>query len=123
MSRQPVCSVTIVLYGMRRTGDPAKLATADKVYAASHRVVVKQGFFAGAYKVDRLRGELPVTLFSTLTNCGPVITVDVGPEDQSTPCTVRLRARLTQWTPSDKLELCWDGVTLGTPSDVLSAAS
>lgn len=119
----PTCLLTDHLCGICCTGDPAKLARADKIYAGSHRVVVKQGFFAGAYKVDRLRGELPVTLLSTLTNRGPVITVDVGPDDESTACTVRLRARLTQWTPTDKLELCWDGVTLGTPADVLSAAS
>jgi len=56
-------------------GEPEALATTDKIYHAHHRVIVRDGFFAGAYKVDRLRGQLPVTLFTTLTTRGP--TVDV----------------------------------------------
>ena len=29
-------------------GEPTSLAAADKIYAATHRVIVKEGFFAGA---------------------------------------------------------------------------
>lgn len=108
---------------VRRTGDPVMLATADKIYAGSHRVVVNQGFFAGAYKVDRLRAELPVTLLSTLTNCGPVITLEIGPEDETLDCTMKLRVRLTEWTPTDELDLRWDGTELGAPTEVLSATT
>ena len=81
-------------------------------------------------KVDRLRGELPVTLFSTLTNRGPVVTLEVGPEDAAgvaaaaaAACSMVLRIRLTEWTPTDVLELLWDGEDLGSPQEVRSAAT
>ena len=107
-------------------GEPSALAKADKIYSATHRVVVEevrpqrdpdskfwdlcksrtqkfrdfqhrreiptsfgasadlfgfgQGFFAGAYRVDRLKGELPVPLLPTLSGVGPVVTLDLAPE-------------------------------------------
>ena len=74
-----------------------------------------------------MRGELPVTLFSTLTNRGPVITLEVGPEDAAgaaaAACSMVLRIRLTEWTPTDVLELLWDGEDLGPPQEVKSAAT
>ena len=39
-----------------------------------------QGFFAGAYRVDRLKGELPVPLLPTLSGVGPVVTLELAPE-------------------------------------------
>ena len=33
-------------------GEPTSLAAADKIYAATHRVIVKEGFFAGACEIN-----------------------------------------------------------------------
>ena len=51
-------------------GDANTLQRVDKIYAAAHRVVVREGFFNGAYRVDRLCAEMPVALHRTLTAGG-----------------------------------------------------
>lgn len=101
-------------------GDPSSLARLDKVYAAGHRVVLDEGFFAGAYRVDRLWAELPVQLHSTLTNRGPSISLEVAPE-QFPAATVQLRVRVTEWTPQDRVVFSWDEEMLGAPQSVVTA--
>ena len=58
--------------------------------------------------MDRLKGELPVPLLPTLSGVGPVVTLELAPEAAATG--VKLRLRMSEWTPEDAIALLWDGV-------------
>jgi hypothetical protein len=116
-------------------GSPETLKGKDKVYAATHRFILKEGDWRGAYRVDRLLGEVPVPLVPTLTGDGPTIVLAPAEDVEADPRRVELRIRLDQWVKGDEVRVTWDGeeltgpvteyCTMGDPagiSDVSSAA-
>ncbi len=86
----------------------------DKIYAATHRFIHEEGNWRGAYRGDRLLGEVPVPLRRTLTGDGPTVILDVADENAS---TFMLRVRLEEWVRGDDVAVLWDGERL-TDSEV-----
>ena len=81
---------------------------------ASYR---KQGEWRGAYRNDRLWGEVPVALKQTLTGEGPTITLNVADDfSANIPEQVELRVRLDQWVRGDMVTVSWDGIALDAPT-------
>ena len=97
---------------LTQIGSEKTLRGADKIYAATHRVIVEQGDWRGAYRGDRLHGEVPVPLKPTLTGDGPTIVLEVSDED---PSSAELRIRLQEWVKGDNVEICWDGRRMDNP--------
>ena len=97
-------------------GSPESLAAADKIHAAAHRFIQREGAWRGAYRIDRIYGQVPVDLVRTLTGEGPTITLEIA-EDFEThpPPALQLRLRVTEWTDRDALRVWWDGVELEAP--------
>ena len=121
---------------LSQVGSPETLRGTDKIYAATHRFLQHEGEWRGAYRIDRIWGDVPVALKRTLTGEGPTITLDIA-EDLTTdvPERVELRVRLDQWVKDDVVRVWWDGTervrpeirycTVNDPhqiSDVSSAA-
>ena len=98
---------------MREVGDPAVLEQLDKIYAATHRHLVYEGPWRGAYRNDRLRGQVPVPLRPTLTGRGPV--VDVETAESGTPLAAELRLHLKEWVEGDEVAVSRKGEELGDP--------
>ena len=98
---------------MREVGDPAVLGQLDKIYAATHRHLVCEGPWRGAYRNDRLRGQVPVPLRPTLTGRGPV--VDVETAESGTPLAAELRLHLKEWVDGDEVAVSRKGEELGDP--------
>ena len=97
-------------------GSPETLRRKDKVYAATYRVVRKEGEWRGQYRVDRLWGEVPVPLKRTQTSDGPTANLDIA-DDLATdvPEGIELRVRLDEWVKQDVVRVLWDGVELAEP--------
>lgn len=92
-------------------GSPATLRRTDKVYAATHRFLQKEGAWRGAYHNDRTWGEVPVALKRTLTDAGPITVLEVTDDlSKDRPERVELRVRLDQWVRGDEVRVKWDGV-------------
>jgi hypothetical protein len=92
------------------------LATEDKIYAATHRYVQREGGWRGAFRIDRLYGQVPVDLHSTLTGEGPAITLDIADDfGAHKPTLVQLRLRVNEWTNKDAVRVEWDGEELEAP--------
>jgi hypothetical protein len=97
-------------------GSPETLRRKKKTYAAVRRVIVREGDWRGAYRIDRLLGEVPVRLKPTRTGDGPTITLDVADDVQAdTPSRIELRLRLEQWVPGDEVRVLWNGGELPEP--------
>ncbi len=96
-----------------QVGSPDTLRRKDKIYAATNRFIQKEGQWRGAYRRDRIWGEVPVALKRTLTGEGPEITLNVA-DDLSVdiPDSVELRVRLDQWVKGDLVHAYWDGSEL-----------
>ena len=90
--------------------DISTLRGLDKVYPATQRVIHKEGAWRGAFRVDRLWGQVPVPLLPTLTGRGARVKVDLGDESPtaagSPRCTLRLR--LEELTSPDRIDVRWD---------------
>ena len=87
----------------------------DKVYAATHRFIQKEGEWRGAYRNDRIWGEVPVPLKRTLTGDGPTITLDIADDlTADTPERVELRLLLQDWVKGDVVRVFWDGAEIDT---------
>ena len=94
-------------------GSSATLRRKDKVYAATHRFIQKGGEWRGAYRNDRILGEVPVPLKRTLTGDGPTITLDIADDLKAdTPEHVELRLLLQEWVKGDVVRVFWDGVEI-----------
>jgi hypothetical protein len=93
-----------------QVGSLDTLRETDKIYAATHRFIQKEGEWRGAYRIDRIYGEVPVRLKETDTGTGPVITLELG--DERTPVMSQLRVRLAEWVKGDEVRLMWDGDAL-----------
>jgi hypothetical protein len=97
-------------------GSPETLRRKDKVYAATHRVVRKEGDWRGQYRVDRLWGEVPVPLKRTQTGDGPTAVLDVADNlEVDVPEQIELRIRLDEWVKGDIVRVLWDGLELADP--------
>ena len=97
---------------LSQIGSMETLRGTDKIYAATHRFIVDEGDWRGAYRGDRLRGEVPVPLKRTLTGDGPTILLNVA-DDQPSPA--ELRVRLQEWVKGDDVGVWWDGTRLTNP--------
>ncbi len=95
---------------LREVGDTATLEEVDKIYAATHRFLVYEGNWRGAYRNDRRRGQVPVSLRPTLTGCGPVIEVETA--ESSAPRAVELRMHLQDWVEGDAVGVRLNGEEL-----------
>ena len=97
-------------------GKAETLRRKSKLYAATHRILVKEGQWRGAYKNDRIWGEAPVSLKRTLTGDGPAITLDVADDVVAdAPVGIELRVRLEEWVRGDVVRLLWDGIEIENP--------
>ncbi len=97
-------------------GAPETLATQDKIYAANHRFIQREGAWRGAFRIDRIYGQVPVDLERTLTGEGPTITLDVADDfGAHKPTLVQLRLRINEWTHGDAVRVWWDGQALDSP--------
>ena len=97
-------------------GTPETLAAQDKIYAATHRYIQREGAWRGAFRIDRIYGQVPVDLERTLTGEGPTITLDVADDFRAhPPQRVQLRLRINEWTDRDTVRVWWDGEALVAP--------
>ena len=95
---------------LSRIGSIETLRNTNKIYAATHRFIQTEGAWRGAYRIDRIYGEVPVLLRKTITDTGPIITLDIADElvlDSSTE--LELRLRLSEWVQGDMVDVWWDG--------------
>lgn len=97
---------------LTQVGSKETLRDTAKIYAATHRIIVKEGDWRGAYRGDRLYGEVPVPLKRTLTEDGPTIGLDIADEASS---SAQLRVRLQEWVNGDGVGVWWDGKRLMAP--------
>ena len=99
-----------------QVGTAGTLRGRDKIYAATHRFLQQEGEWRGAYRIDRIWGDVPVALNRTLTGDGPTIMLDLAEEiTAETPEQVELRVRLDQWVKGDAVRVSWDGGELEDP--------
>jgi len=97
-------------------GSPETLAGTDKIYAATHRYLQREGAWRGAFRIDRIYGEVPVQLVGTLSGEGPTIALDIAEAfDAHRPAALHLRLRLNEWVEEDVVQVWWDGKQLGPP--------
>ena len=97
-------------------GSAESLAGTDKIYAATHRFIQREGAWRGAYRIDRIYGEVPVELVRTLTDEGPTVTLVIAEDfDAHKPTVLQLRLRLNEWVEGDTVLTWWDGERLGEP--------
>ncbi|MAE63038.1 MAG: hypothetical protein CMJ18_02095 [Phycisphaeraceae bacterium] len=94
---------------LSQIGSPASLRRQDRIYAAVHRVLIDTGPWRGAYRPDRVYGEVPVALVRTFTGDGPIIDIEIVDElDDDPPASLELRVRLREWVRGDRVEVRWD---------------
>ena len=98
---------------LNQIGSPDTLRRKDKIFATTHRYLVKAGAestWYGAFHNDRVWGEVPVALKRTLTGDGPTVTLDVVDDlAANAPREVELRIRLEEWMKGDVVRVLWDG--------------
>ena len=97
-------------------GSTETLAGTDKIYAATHRFVQREGAWRGAYRVDRIYGEVPVPLYQTQTGDGPTVTLDVAEDFDARPAAaLKLRLRINDWLDGDAVQVWWADAELPAP--------
>jgi hypothetical protein len=97
-------------------GSTETLAGTDKIYAATHRFVQREGAWRGAYRVDRIYGEVPVPLYQTQTGDGPTVTLDVAEDFDARPAAaLKLRMRINDWLDGDAVQVWWADAELPAP--------
>lgn len=98
-------------------GSPQTLRHQDKIYAATHRFLRREGTWRGADLNDRIWAEVPVPLKETLTGDGPVIRLIVADDPHAdAPERIELRVRLEEWVKGDRVEVRWDKAALPEPA-------
>jgi hypothetical protein len=101
---------------LSQVGSPETLQRTDKIYAATHRFIKQEGPWRGAYRIDRIWGDVPVALKRTITGEGPTITLSIADDPPTDiPARVELRVRLDQWVEGDDIQVWWDGVQMERP--------
>ncbi|MDA0335806.1 MAG: hypothetical protein O2782_11615 [bacterium] len=102
---------------LTQIGSSSTLRGTDGVFAATHRFLVHEGPWRGAYRPDRTLGQVPVPLRQTLTGCGPVVDLDLTDVFTSAPVQrVELRLHLCEWVDGDEVVIKWDGQVLPAPT-------
>ena len=97
-------------------GSLETLAATDKIYAATHRYIQREGAWRGAFRIDRIYGQVPVDLVRTLTGEGPTVTLEIAEDFEAhMPASLQLRLRVNEWTNRDSVQVWWDGVELEPP--------
>ena len=99
-------------------GIGGNLTGLDKVYTALHRSIgPKIGNRVDAERDDRLYGEVPVTLYPTLTDYGPIFHIRVGDEVETEDqlAAAELQIEMAHWSPADQIEVTLDDVALPVP--------
>ena len=105
------------------------LERTDKVYTAVKRHIRPRSEIRyGAERDDWLLGEVPVNLYPTLTEEGPVFHVDVhddvvAEDDAGRLESVDLQIEINHMSPADVLDVKLDGSLLGAPKVTNTAAS
>jgi hypothetical protein len=95
---------------LSQIGSIETLQNTNKIYAATHRFIQTEGAWRGAYRIDRIYGEVPVLLRKTITDTGPIITLDIADELVLGASTeLELRLRLSEWVQGDMVDVWWDG--------------
>ena len=103
-------------------GATETLEATDKVYAPIYRFMRDRDEWRfGAERDDRLDGELPVTLYPTLTGCGPTFHVSVYDDLDADVrngrlAGVELHIELAHWAPADRVAVKLDDELLGEPT-------
>ena len=93
---------------LSQIGSPETLQGKDKVYAATHRHLVTEGDWRGAFHIDRIWGQVPVALKRTITGDGPTIALDVADGfSRVVPASIELRVRLEEWVKGDVVRVWW----------------
>ncbi len=101
---------------LTRIGSAESLRKTDKIYAATHRYLLDEGDWRGAYRPDRVYAEVPVPLRPTVTGDGPTIRLDVADDFViDPPRDLELRVRLDQWVEGDVVAVQWDDGDLAGP--------
>ena len=101
---------------LSQVGAIETLRQQSKIYNVTHRFRQTTGPWRGAYKHDRLRGSLPVTLHHTFMETGPHFTLDIADDlSQDPPTDLLLRIRLQDWVVGDEVRILFDKETLTDP--------
>ena len=99
---------------LTQVGAAETLQKTDKIDAATHRFLLDEGPWRGAYRRDRIWGEVPVPLKETLTGDGPTVRLEVVDDFAARPPErLELRIRLDQWVKGDVVEVSWNEQKLG----------
>ena len=102
-------------------GDPDTLKRTDKIYTVLKRHIRAQGEgYYGAERDDRLLGEVPVSLYQTDSNGGPVFHISMHDDVASAGeagwlGSVSLQVEINHLSPIDVLDVWLDGAELGIP--------
>ena len=94
----------------------------DKTYTAIHRSINKSPLREDSERDDRIYGEVPVTLYRSLTGEGPIFRIPiyddtVSESQKGNLDRVQLLIEIEHFSPTaDKLEVRLDGQTLPQPS-------
>jgi hypothetical protein len=95
-------------------GSPETLKRQDKAYTAIQRSIANNPLREDSERDDRLYGEVPVTLYRTLTGDGPTFHVPVSDEVDADRASVQLLIEFEHFSPTaDEVQVSLDGVTLG----------
>lgn len=97
---------------LTQIGSPDTLRNTSKIYAATHRFIHHEGDWRGAYHGDRLLGDVPVALRTTVTGVGPTIELTIA---EAGVVDGTLRVRLQEFVVGDEVVLSWDGEQIEAP--------
>jgi hypothetical protein len=101
---------------MTQIGSTDTLRRTDKIFAATNRYILNEGEWRGAYRRDRILGEVPVALKPTLTGDGPTIRLDIADDlVADPPTTLQLRLRFSEWVDGDKVTVQFNSDELSSP--------
>jgi hypothetical protein len=101
---------------MTQIGSTDTLRRTDKIFAATNRYILNEGEWRGAYRRDRILGEVPVALKPTLTGDGPTIRLDMADDlVADPPTTLQLRLRFSEWVDGDKVTVQFNSDELSSP--------
>jgi len=102
-------------------GSMTTLKNQDKAYTAIHRSINKSPLREDSERDDRIYGEVPVTLYRSLTGEGPIFRIPIyddaaSESQQGNLDRVQLLIEIEHFSPTaDKLEVRLDGQTLPQP--------
>ena len=81
-------------------GSPETLRRKNKAYTAIQRSIANNPLREDAERDDRLYGEVPVTLYRTLTHDGPTVNIPVYDDVETEAASVQLLIELEHFSPT-----------------------